>query len=288
MSISAKDVAALRQKTGAGMMDCKKALTENNGDMEAAVKWLREKGMSAAAKREGREASEGRVAIASNDDNTAFAMVEVNSETDFVARNSEFIDLTEHFAREALAMGDKADAKGLIDPDSFNQDPLKALSGKIGEKMELNNAAFFALDGAGLIDQYIHPGDQLGVLIQLGGDEAALGTDAARELAHDLAMQIAAASPQYVKRDEVPQDVIDKEIEIYKNKMRNEGKPEQMLDKIATGMLNKFYSEICLVDQEFVKESKTKVAAKVKEVSKEAGGELEVVRFVRFKVGDNK
>jgi elongation factor Ts len=287
MSISAKDVMALRQKTGAGMMDCKKALAETNGDFDAAEKWLREKGVSSAAKRSGREASEGRIGVVVNGDNTAGAIVEINSETDFVARNEEFIALVDKYAADALASADKAGDDGLLPEGTLDTADVTQLAGKIGENLGLARAG--ALTG-GYVDKYAHSGDlsgtaiQLGVLVQLEGEGA--NSDAGKELARDLAMQIAAVNPRYVTRDEVPGDVIEKEKEIYKTQMRNEGKPEEILDKIAMGKLNKFFEEICLVDQPYVKEQKTKVSARIEEAAKEAGASIEVKAFLRFKVGE--
>lgn len=283
MAINAKDVMALRQKTGAGMMDCKKALTEADGDFDAAMKYLREKGMASAEKRAGREANEGRVGVKINDDATAGAMVEINSETDFVARNDEFIDMVAEYAQWTLDNGAKLATDGLIPSDKYDETRLKELAGKIGENLQVNRGAFLETSD-GYIDAYVHPGDQLGVLLELGGSGAR--SDAAKDLAHDLTLQIAASFPQFVHRDEVPQDLIEKEKEIYKTQMRNEGKPENILEKIAEGKLNKFFEEICLVDQPYVKEPKQKVGDRIKDAVKAADGDIEVKRFVRFKVGE--
>ena len=281
MSISAKDVMALRQKTGAGMMDCKKALAETDGDFDAAIKYLREKGMASAAKRQGREANEGRVAIKIAADGKSAVMVEINSETDFVARNDEFITMVNGYVAQAEGLGDKA-VDGIIPVDAFDMTAVTALAGKLGENLTLRRAGFLKTDGR--LESYIHPGDMLGVLLELTGEGA--GSDAAQELAHDLTLQIAAAAPQYVTREEVPADVIEKEKEIYVTQMKNEGKPDNIIDKIATGKLNKFFEEICLIDQIYVKESKMKVSDRVKEAVKAAGSDITVSRFLRFKVGE--
>jgi len=281
MSISAKDVMALRQKTGAGMMDCKKALTETDGNIEAAIKWLREKGFSSAAKRAGRTANEGRVAVAADGDSSRAAIVELNSETDFVAMNEEFVRLAGDLAGEALQKSGQANPDGLIPVDAFELDPVTQLAGKIGENIRLARAG--ALSGT-FVDSYIHPGDQLGVLLLLEGDGAA--SDAGKELAHDLSMQIAAASPRFVTRDQVPAETSEKEKEIYVTQMRNEGKPEQMLEKIAIGKLNKFFEEICLIEQVYVKEQKQKVRDRIADAVQAAGAPIEVKAFLRFKVGD--
>lgn len=283
MAISAKDVMALRQKTGAGMMDCKKALAENDGDIEAAIKFLREKGMARAEKRAGREANEGRVAVLINEDHTAGTMVMINSETDFVARNEEFIGVVSHYVGEAMNIGAEKVENDLIPADAFDQNVLKELSGKIGENLTLNCASYVA-DANGFIDSYVHPGDQLGVLIVLTGE--GVKSDAAKALSHDLVLQIAAASPQFATSDQVPEEVIAKEKEIYAAQMRNEGKPEAIIEKIAMGKLNKFFEEICLVNQVYVKDSKMKVKDRIAEAAKEAGASLEVAKFVRFKIGE--
>ncbi len=283
MSISAKDVMKLRQQTGAGMMDCKKALNETNGDFDAAVKFLREKGIASAQKRAGRAANEGRIVVRVSDDHTAGALIEVNSETDFVARNDAFVSLAESFGDWAMNNGSLAGDDNLIPTDKFDDTELKLLSGKLGEKMQVARGGFVSND-AGFVDAYVHPGDMLGVVISLGGDAAS--SDTAKALAHELTLQIAAAGPQYVTQDQVPENLIEAEKEIYKTQMRNEGKPEEMLDKIATGKLNKFFGDICLVNQIFVKDSKMKVKDVIAAAAKEAGGSINVDAFLRFKVGD--
>ncbi len=287
MEISAKTVMELRKKTGAGMMDCKKALAETDGDMDAAVKYLREKGMSAAKKRAERVASEGKIVVKASDDGKKAAMVEINSETDFVARNDEFISVADALAQQVFDKGADQTENYLVDPAKLDRDALTQLSGKIGEKLVFNRAAYVEVEGDWFVDSYIHPGDQLGVLVVMGGDSEAVQTDAAKELAHDLGLQIAAVAPKYVKSDEIPADVIDAEKEIYMSQMRNEGKPEQILEKIAEGKLRKFYEDVCLLDQMYVKEQKSQVKDRVKEAEKAAGGKLDVVAFIRFKIGED-
>ena len=282
MSIAAKDVK-LRQQTGAGMMDCKKALNETNGDFDAAVKLLREKGISGAAKRAGRSANEGRIVIRINDDHTAGALVGINSETDFVARNEKFVTLAESYGDWAIDNCDKVGDDSLFPSGTIDDSDLKELSGKLGEKMQIARAGCLTNTG-GFVDSYIHPGDQLGVVISLTG--AAATSDVAKTLAHDLTLQIAASGPQFVTQDQVPESVIEAEKDIYKTQMRNEGKPEEMLEKIATGKLNKFFQEICLLNQLYIKDPKIKVKDVVATAAKEAEGEINVDAFLRFKVGD--
>ncbi len=286
MGISAKDVMELRKKTGAGMMDCKKALAEADGDFDAAMKYLREKGMASAAKRQDREANEGRVGLLISEDGKRAAMVEMNSETDFVARNQEFIDVVDEYTRWTLEHGaDKVGENGVIPGDAYDETAIKELAGKIGENLGVARGGYLSTD-SGMIDSYVHPGDQLGVLLLLTGDGEALASDAAKELAHDLTLQIAAAYPQFVRREEVPADLVEKEKEIYRTQMRNEGKPDNIIDKIAEGKLNKYYEEICLLDQPNVKEPKQKVKERVAEAAKAAGGAIDVQGFLRFKVGE--
>ncbi|MBZ0266071.1 translation elongation factor Ts [bacterium] len=287
MAISAKTVMELRQKTGAGMMDCKKALAETDGDMDAAVKFLREKGMAASKKREEREASQGTIALKMSDDGKTASIVEVNSETDFVARNEEFLSEADKLAEQALSLSDKAE-NCMIPVEVFDDTDLKLFVGKVGEKILLNRAAVLKVDDNGYLSSYTHPGSQLGVLIELNGDAGVMGGKEVEELAHDLTLQIAASSPSYIQPDDVPADVIEKEKEIYKNQMRNEGKPEQILEKIATGKLNKFFEDICLLNQPYVKEPKRSVSDRISDVAKAAGSPVTVKNFIRFKVGESE
>ncbi len=287
MEISAKTVMELRKKTGAGMMDCKKALAETDGDMETAVKYLREKGMSAAKKRAEREASEGKVVFKISDDMKKAAIVEVNSETDFVARNEEFVSLAANIADQAFDKGPELAENNMIAPEKLDLSGLTHLSGKIGEKLVLNRAAYMEVTD-GFIASYMHPGDQLGVLVVMSGDEAALKNEAAMDLAHDLGLQIAALSPRFVDSEEIPEEVKEQEKAIYKQQMKNEGKPDQIIEKIAEGKLRKFYEEVCLVNQMYVKEQKNSVTDRIKEAEKVAGGSLKVVKFIRFKVGEGE
>ncbi len=284
MDISAKDVMALRKKTGAGMMDCKKALKETEGDLDAAVKFLREKGMASAAKRAGRDAKEGRVAVVINDDKTEAAIIEINSETDFVARNEEFTKLMDRYSNDALTMGAKA-VNNLIPVEAFDLEELTGLAGRIGENLTFRRAGYIKAEN-GLVDSYMHPGDQLGVLIVLSGDADAVKSNEALELAHDLTLQIAAASPIFVRSEDVPADLIEKEKEIYRTQMLNEGKPANIVDRIAEGKINKYFEDVCLLNQINVKEAKQKISDRVAEAAKAAGGALKVDSFIRFKVGE--
>ncbi len=288
MEIKAKDVMTLRQQTGAGMMDCKKALAECRGDIESAVKYLREKGLLAAKKRADRVAKEGTVVIRSNEDRTVWAIVEVNCETDFVARNEEFIALADQLAMQALKLDVLKAQNQTIPLEAFDLSGLKAFAGKVGENLSMSRAAVLYRHDNNIVESYIHPGSQLGVIVEVQGDASAIKSNAASELAHDLALQIAAAAPLYIKRDEVPPEVLEKEKEIYINQMRNEGKPEAILEKIAIGKLNKFFEDNCLIEQLYVKEAKQKVSQRIAEGAKAANGALYVSQFIRFKVGDSR
>ncbi len=269
MSFTAADVKRLRDQTGAGMMDCKKALTEAEGDFEKAAEILRVKGMDKMKKRgESREAKAGLVATAGG------ALVELNSETDFVAKNQEFVDAAQQIAEAASSqgVGDPEKLKGVSLGDSTVGDAVEGLAVKIGEKIELGRVAYF--EGDTVVYMHRRAADlppTVGVLVEYEGADA--------EAARAAAMQIAAMRPQYVSRDEVPDDVVAKEREIAEATAREEGKPEQALPKIVDGRVNGFYKEVVLLDQPSVTDSKKSV----KGVLDEAG--VTVKRFARFEVG---
>jgi len=284
MSISAQDVKALREKTGAGMMDCKKALLESGGDFEKAIDYLREKGLSKAAKRVGKSADDGIISFYLSEDRMIGVLAEVNSETDFVARTDEFQNFSVKLC-EAIAAGDPT-------PDGWQElkidgtkagDLLDGISGKMGEKMEVRRFQRFETTN-GLIDIYIHAGARLGVMLEV---DAEGDRTKASEIAHELAMQIAAASPTAVTRDEVSTEEIEREMEIYRAQARNEGKPEQVIDRIAEGKLNKFYSDVCLIEQPYIKDPKVKVSDFLAGVAKESGIKISPKRFVKFILGGN-
>ncbi len=276
--ISAQLVMELRQKTGAKMMDAKRALVDADGDFDKAVEILREKGQAEAAKRSHRTTVEGTVAAAQSDDHRAAALVEVNCETDFVAKTDQFKEIAGSAAAWALARcGAAIDAENL--PDDL-QAVIKEGISKTGENIQFKRGICFASDN-GVVESYIHLGGKIGVLVQVDG----ANNDDVRTLAKDLAMQVAAASPEFLTRDDVPQSTIDKEMEIYRSLARNEGKPEQMLDRIATGRLEKFFKDNCLVEQPFIKDTDKSVKDLIAETSKAVGTELTAVRFVRFQLG---
>ena len=279
MEISPTIVKQIRDRTGAGMMDCKKALGETNGDMELAIEYLRKKGAATAEKRADRSANEG--AVLTSIDNGKGVIVEVNCETDFVARSEDFLSFANRVL-DAVKEFAPADVPALLQQKSGDlviEDHLKELVGKIGEKIEVKRFSSFGTDGM-LVD-YIHPGAKLGVMLEIAG---ATG-DEIKTLGKDLAMQIAAMSPVAIDRSSVPDDVKAKELEIYLQQALEQGKPENMLDRIAEGRLNKYFQEFTLLEQTFLRDTTKTVKEHVEEVGKNIGGTLAVVRFERFQVG---
>lgn len=281
MEISAADVKALRDKTGAGMMDCKKALMEANGNMDEAIDYLRKKGAATAEKRADRSANEG--VVLTDIENGKGVILEVNCETDFVARSEDFLS----FAQSALA-AIKIQAPGavneLLETEANGMkvgDLLKEAVGKIGEKIEVKRFAVFNTGNA-LID-YIHPGSKLGVMVELSGTT----NDGLHQLGKDLAMQIAAMNPIAIDRNSVSSEVQEKELEIYRQQAKDQGKPENMLDKIAQGKLNKFFQDYTLLEQSFIRDNTKTVKEHVEEIARTAGTAISVVRFERFQVGDS-
>jgi elongation factor Ts len=276
MSISAKQVKELRDATGVGMMDCKKALKEADGDFDEAVSILRKKGEKVAGKRSGKEADEGLVVTALSDDHSAAAIVEVNCETDFVARTDDFQDFADRVAEIVLAeRPDDLDAlkDATYEDDSTVEDELVALTGKIGEKLAVRRFEILESDD-GRIISYIHPGSKLGVLVEVDGDGDL------EEAGRDVAMQIAALEPIAVTREEVPDDVKEEEREVAREAALNEGKPEHVIDQIVDGKLDRFFEDNVLLEQAFVKDS----SVSVQEMIDDAG--LTVERFTRYALGD--
>jgi len=277
--ISAKDVAALRKATGAGMMDCKRALAESDGDIEMAKDWLRKKGLAGASKREGRAADQGAVEVVV--DGSVGAVVELNCETDFVAKGSEFKDAVAKLAAQVVANGD-ADVAGQAFEGSTVGETITQLGSTLGERIELGRVARYETSD-GVLDGYKHVQNDrgtIGVLVELGGVDPSNAD--ARAVAHDIALHIASAAPRYVSKDDVPADAIEKERELLTELTRNEGKPENAIEKIVTGRLNGFYKDYCLLEQGFVKEPKTTIAKLVEGL----GGGATVRRFARIKIGE--
>ena len=285
MAITAAMVKELREMTGAGMMDCKKALTKTEGDMDAAVEFLRENGLAKAAKKAGRIAAEGLVAVAVSEDAKEAAIVEVNSETDFVAKNDTFKAYVAEVADQALTTAAE-DIEGFLAEDSkaeAGKTVKEALDGKIAVIGENLNIRRFAKVSAadGFVASYIHAGGKIGVLVEVATDVV---NDEIKEMAKNVAMQVAAISPKYTSRDEVSKDYIEHETEILKVQAMNENpdKPENIIEKMITGRLAKEFKEVCLLEQEYVKaENKENVAKYVKSV-----GDITIKQFVRFETGE--
>ena len=270
-----KDVMDLRKKTGAGVADCKKALTETDGDMDKAVDYLREKGIATAAKKASRIAAEGVVAakIAANKG----VLVEVNCETDFVAKGDQYKEFVDSVADYVLN-NDVADIDALVAAKA--EDTINATA-KIGEKIAIRRFAKFESD-AGVVESYIHMGGKVGVLVEVEGCTC----DGVKELAHDVALQIAAAKPLYLNASEVPAEVIEHEKEILKAQALNEGKPAAIVDRMVEGRVKKYYDEFCLVNQAFVKDPSMTIEKVVKAYGDKMGKTLSIKRFVRFEMGE--
>lgn len=286
MAITAAQVNELRQKTGAGMMDCKKALTESNGDFEKAIEILRKKGASIASKRADKSANEGIVVSKVSSDRKKASMIEVNCETDFVAKSDDFIKLANEIV-EVTFKSELSNAPQLLDSDKNMKERVVDVMGKVGEKIEISRVLTEKADN-GLIVDYIHMGSKLGVLVKF--DNVTGNTDELAELGKNIAMQVAAMNPICVYREEVPTATIEKEIDIYKELARKEGKPENILEKIATGKLNKFYSENCLFEQAYIKDSTSSktVGNLIEDYNKKNSSQTKISLFKRFHLGDEK
>ena len=275
MAFTAQDVKALREKTGVGMMECKKALVEADGDMDKAVDFLRERGLAAAAKKATRIAAEGVVLPYYDAEAKKGVVVEVNSETDFVAKNQEFRDFVMDVAKQVVEKN-PANVEELLAQESISeagktvQEVLTNKIATIGENMNIRR--FERFETTGIVEKYIHGDGKIAVLVEL--------TNGTTELAKDICMQIAAARPEFVKDTDVPEERVQKEMEILKVQAMNEGKPEAIAEKMVQGRLRKFYEEICLVDQAFVKNPDKKISDILKE------NNAEVIRFARFEKGE--
>ena len=288
MAVSANQVKELREKTGAGMMDCKKALEEANGDFEKAVELLRKKGASVAAKRAERTANEGIVLTRVFNNGKTGAILEVNCETDFVAKSDDFVNFTK-FVMDIVTDNKPVDVSSLLSMSKNGKnvaDELNAIIGKIGEKIEVSR---FAIDNTvnGEIVDYVHAGSKLGVLIE-AENVPTDKTNVFEPILKDIAMQVAAMRPLSIYRDEVDKTLIEKEVEIYKELARKEGKPEQILEKIALGKLNKFYEENCLFEQAFVKDNTKKIGGLIEEFNKANSAQVKLIKFRRFHLSDEK
>ncbi len=292
MAITASMVKELREQTGAGMMDCKKALTETDGDFDKAIEFLREKGLATAQKKAGRIAAEGIVSTTIKDGDKVAAIVEVNAETDFVAKNEVFRTYVKEVVEQA-ADTESADIEAFkaepwaLDTSVTVDEKLAAMIAKIGENMNIRRFEKIVSED-GIVVSYIHAGGKIGVLVEAKTDNA---SDTVKEALKNIAMQIAALNPKYVSTDEVPEDYKEHEKEILmaqaKNDPKNANKPENIIEKMIAGRLSKELKEVCLLEQEYVKaENKETVAKYLEAVSKEVGSEVTLKRFIRFETGE--
>lgn len=284
MAFTAKDVKALREKTGCGMMDCKKALTEADGDMDKAVDYLREQGLAKQAKKSGRIAAEGVAFAKTNADNTLGVVIEVNAETDFVAKNADFQAFVEICANTVMEQN-PADVDALLACTATGSAEtvdalLKEKVLTIGENIKIRRFARFE----GTVTSYIHAGGRIGVIVKFDTDVA--DKDGFQTYAKDIAMQIAAINPGYLNEQSVPAEVLEHEKSIMKAEVVNSGKPEAIAEKIVMGKIGKFYKENCLVDQVFVKDSSLSVTQYTNNVAKELGGSIKITDFVRYEKGE--
>ena len=301
--ITAQLVKELRERTGAGMMECKKALVEANGDIERAQDVLRTRGLASAGKKEGRSTKQGTIGIHVTPNGKEAVIVEVNCESDFVARTEDFQNLVSditahilelkpthvraedvaHAASDAVALYEQKFAK---DSSQTVSELIKSKIAKLGENIAISRFSRLTAGQNGFIGSYVHAGAQLATLVELTGPENAATQEEFQTLIRDLAMQVAAANPQYVRREEVSGGALTKERAIQRERALAEGKPEKMVDKIVDGRLSKFYEEVCLLEQPFIKDNAVSVSELIKSKAGVVGGPIDAVRFVRYKVGD--
>lgn len=286
MSISASMVKDLRERTGAGMLDCKKALEENSGDLEKALDWLRQKGLSKAAKKSGRATSEGLIGCSLAADGKRGVLVEVKCETDFVARGDKFQDFVKNVVTQVATTFTVDNAALLaqpwhLDKSTTVQDVLSNSIATIGENMQIGRAAEVTAP-AGMVGSYIHSNGKIAVLVEVKADQI---NDAVRTVAKNVSMQIAAASPLALEQASLDPAVLEREREVYRQKAREEGKPDAIVEKIADGAVKKFCKEVCLLDQLYIRDDKLTIADVLKAASKEAGCTISLGRFVRLQLG---
>ena len=286
-AVTSAMVKELRERTNAGMMDCKKALVNSDGDMDKAIDWLREKGLAQAAKKASRVAAEGVVTQYVTPCGCTGVIVEVNCETDFVAKTDNFMNFANNVAKH-IAMANPANldellAQKFVDDESKTiADLISEATVAIGEKISVRRFARYETEG--VVSTYIHMGGKVGVMVEVATD--AKDSDAVKEFAHDLALQIAAAKPEAVRREEVDATKLEKEKEIQRAKALEAGKPEKIVDRIVEGQIEKYYKEVCLLDQQFVKDGDKTIKGLMAEVAKAAGCTLDIVRFARFERGE--
>jgi elongation factor Ts len=290
VSITTEDIKLLREATGAGILDCKKALQETDNDMDKAIELLRKKGLAAASKKASREAKEGLVGAHISPEGKVAVLVEVNCETDFVARTDDFRNFVAAVVRQVASQPALTSVEALLAAPFENTgktvtEQLTETIAKLGENMVVRRVARFTLEGDGMLDQYIHTGGRVGVIVDMGGGTASDPEFA--ELVHNVALQIAAAAPRYVHVDEVPAEVQEAEKSIFREQLAQDRKPDNIKEKIIEGKLKKWYSEVVLTEQPFVKDGELTIAQLLEKYSQELGSQLYVRRFARFELGAN-
>ncbi len=287
--ISAAIVKELRDKTNAGMMDCKRVLTETNGDIDAAIKLLRERGIAKAGAKADRAANEGVITARVNDAANAGILLEVNCETDFVSKNENFQGFVAQIADTlaASAAADHAAALAVNLGEVSIEDAVKAKVAEIGENLQFRKYVRYDAAPGGVVAAYIHPPGKVGVLIEVGTSKPeTAGSDSFKELVRDLTLHIAACAPKGLSRDDIPADVVDAEREIFRARLADSGKPENIIENILKGQINKFFAESCFLEQPFVKDDSQTVTQLLETKGKELGDILTVTRFVRFGLGE--
>jgi len=291
MSISAADVKKLRESTGAGIMDCKHALTETKGNIEKAIEYLRKKGIAKAEKKASREARDGLIESYINPETRLGVLVEVNCETDFVAKTADFKNFVRNVTMQ-IASNKPSDVSTLMQ-QKFQNDPAKTveqaqkeLVGKLGENINVKRLALYQSNN-GLVESYIHPGSKLAVLVEVNcdNDSVAQSTDF-KKFVHDVAMQIAASNPMVVQRADLSPEIIEKEMNIYKSQAQDQKKPEHIAEKIAQGKMEKFYQEVCLLEQSFIKDPNITIHELLNMLVEKTGEQININRFERFQLGE--
>ena len=286
MNFTAKDVAALREKTGCGMMDCKKALTASDGNMDAAIDFLREKGLAAATKKSGRIAAEGVAFACTNEQGNVGVAIEVNAETDFVAANADFQNFVKTCA-ETVIDQNPADVEALLSckatgTNNTIDELLKEKILVIGENIKIRRFSRFD----GVVTTYIHANGRISVVVKFDTTPEIAAKDEFKEYAKNIAMQVAAANPSYLNEQSVPAEVVDHEKKILTEQIINDGKPANIAEKIVTGRLSKFFKDICLIDQPYIKDGDLSVQKYTEATAKELGGDIKIVDFVRYEKGE--